>query len=219
MYVILHRLVLCNFAGVKCPTDSRKRPDQRLLEGGKVCLSICLCLWSACLSVSCRWCVSVCLSVLLLYHCVCCGVQIDEAADEKHRLEEKQRASRKQREKKGEEWKPLWVLTFVCVCACVCIHACMCVCVCTHIKLDVTICQRMLCLGSLIRECMRYKGMRYLSIVIWTFLAIITRTVACHAVIYIGFTCASLYVVHTTRCNLITNTHSSQCRLSVNRLV
>ena len=24
------------FSGVKCPTDSRKRPDQRLLENGQV---------------------------------------------------------------------------------------------------------------------------------------------------------------------------------------
>ena len=71
-------------ADLKCPTDSRKRPDQRLLEGGKVCL------------VGVYW--LVCDVVLL---------QIDEASEEKHRLEEKQRASRKQREKKGEDWRPM----------------------------------------------------------------------------------------------------------------
>lgn len=55
-------------SSVKCPTDSRKRPDQQLLENG----------------------------------------QVDEAAEEKTRLEEKQRAVRKAREKKKQEWKPLW---------------------------------------------------------------------------------------------------------------
>lgn len=50
-----------------CPTDSRKRTDQRFLEEGLV----------------------------------------DEAASEKHRLEEKQRAARKKREAKKEKWKPL----------------------------------------------------------------------------------------------------------------
>lgn len=53
---------------VQCPTDSRKRPDQRLLEYAKV----------------------------------------DEAASEKHRLEEKQRHARKAREHKKETWKPRW---------------------------------------------------------------------------------------------------------------
>ena len=32
----------------------------------------------------------------------------DEAADEKHRLEEKQRAVRRNREMKGEGYKPRW---------------------------------------------------------------------------------------------------------------
>ena len=52
---------------VTCPTDSRKRGDERLLEEGLV----------------------------------------DEAASEKYRLEEKQRAARKKREAKKEKWKPL----------------------------------------------------------------------------------------------------------------
>eukprot|EP00112_Aurelia_sp_Birch-Aquarium-sp1_P007565 Seg1825.2 transcript_id=Seg1825.2/GoldUCD/mRNA.D3Y31 product="Oxysterol-binding protein 2" protein_id=Seg1825.2/GoldUCD/D3Y31 len=51
---------------IHCPTDTRKRPDQRLLEFAKV----------------------------------------DEAATEKHRLEEKQRHTRKAREHKKEIWKP-----------------------------------------------------------------------------------------------------------------
>lgn len=49
-------------------TDSRFRPDIRLLENGK----------------------------------------IDEASNEKHRLEEKQRESRKIMKKEGESWKPCW---------------------------------------------------------------------------------------------------------------
>eukprot|EP00794_Sanderia_malayensis_P015364 gene15364-16941_t len=53
---------------ITCPTDSRKRPDQRLLEFAKV----------------------------------------DEAATEKHRLEEKQRHVKKAREHKKEIWKPMW---------------------------------------------------------------------------------------------------------------
>eukprot|EP00731_Ephydatia_muelleri_P015304 Em0008g1024a len=53
---------------VVCPTDSRKRPDVRLLEDG----------------------------------------EIDQAADAKFRLEEKQRAVRRVREQKKETWKPLW---------------------------------------------------------------------------------------------------------------
>lgn len=50
------------------PSDSRFRPDIRLLEEG----------------------------------------QIDAAATEKNRLEEKQRAARKDRKKKKEEWVPVW---------------------------------------------------------------------------------------------------------------
>jgi len=50
------------------PTDSRLRPDQRLMEEGKM----------------------------------------DVAAQEKHRLEEKQRAARRLREEMGQEFKPLW---------------------------------------------------------------------------------------------------------------
>ncbi|XP_057304089.1 oxysterol-binding protein 1-like [Hydractinia symbiolongicarpus] len=53
---------------IKCPTDSRFRPDQRLLEEGFV----------------------------------------DEASDEKYRLEEKQRAGRKKREQNKEIWRPRW---------------------------------------------------------------------------------------------------------------
>ncbi len=52
---------------VTCPTDSRFRPDQRLLENGK----------------------------------------IDEASNEKFRLEEKQRAARKKREASHVIYKPL----------------------------------------------------------------------------------------------------------------
>ena len=51
---------------VTCPTDSRNRPDQRLLENGNV----------------------------------------DEASSQKFRLEEKQRASRRVRESRKEQWKP-----------------------------------------------------------------------------------------------------------------
>lgn len=53
---------------VTCPTDSRLRPDQRLLEDGHV----------------------------------------DEAGDEKYRLEEKQRAARRKREAAKQTYKPLW---------------------------------------------------------------------------------------------------------------
>lgn len=53
---------------VRCPTDSRKRTDQRMLENSMV----------------------------------------DDAADEKYRLEEKQRGARKKREQRKEKWKPLW---------------------------------------------------------------------------------------------------------------
>ncbi len=52
---------------VTCPTDSRLRPDQRLLENGLV----------------------------------------EEAGNEKYRLEEKQRAARKRREADRETYKPL----------------------------------------------------------------------------------------------------------------
>lgn len=52
---------------VTCPTDSRLRPDQRLLENGK----------------------------------------LDEAGNEKYRLEEKQRAARKRREASHVTYKPL----------------------------------------------------------------------------------------------------------------
>ena len=52
---------------VKCPTDSRYRPDQRLLENGDV----------------------------------------DEASDEKFRLEEKQRTARRLRESRKERWRPV----------------------------------------------------------------------------------------------------------------
>lgn len=55
-------------ADINCPTDSRFRPDQRLLEQG----------------------------------------QIDEAGQEKYRLEEKQRAARRKRENKKETWEPRW---------------------------------------------------------------------------------------------------------------
>ncbi|ESP02653.1 hypothetical protein LOTGIDRAFT_171854 [Lottia gigantea] len=53
------------------PTDSRKRPDIRYLEEGK----------------------------------------IDEAADAKNRLEEKQRQARKERKKQKGDWQPLWFET------------------------------------------------------------------------------------------------------------
>jgi hypothetical protein len=53
---------------VTCPTDSRYRPDQRLLENGDV----------------------------------------DEASDEKFRLEEKQRTARRLRESRKERWRPVW---------------------------------------------------------------------------------------------------------------
>jgi len=56
---------------VQCPTDSRRRPDQRLLEFARV----------------------------------------EEAASEKHRLEEKQRHARKVREHRREQWKPRWFVS------------------------------------------------------------------------------------------------------------
>ena len=52
---------------VTCPTDSRFRPDQRLLEDGLV----------------------------------------DDASDEKYRLEDKQRTARRKRESSKQTWKPL----------------------------------------------------------------------------------------------------------------
>ncbi|XP_065060670.1 oxysterol-binding protein 1-like [Rhopilema esculentum] len=58
---------------INCPTDSRRRPDQRLLEFAKV----------------------------------------EEAASEKHRLEEKQRHARKAREHRKETWKPRWFVSEV----------------------------------------------------------------------------------------------------------
>lgn len=56
---------------ITCHTDSRKRPDQRLLEYAKV----------------------------------------DEAAAVKHRLEEKQRTSRKARDHRKEIWSPRWFVS------------------------------------------------------------------------------------------------------------
>ena len=110
--VILYPLPLPFYAvllssAVTCPTDSRKRPDQRLLEEGKV----------------------------------------DDAASEKYRLEEKQRAARRLRQSKKEEWKPRWgcgggcvhVCMCVCMCACVyvCVYVCMCVCMCACVRVHV----------------------------------------------------------------------------------
>ena len=74
-----------SLSAVTCPTDSRKRPDQRLLEEGNV----------------------------------------DAASSEKYRLEEKQRAARRLRQSRKEEWKPRCVCRGVggcggCVCVCVC---------------------------------------------------------------------------------------------------
>lgn len=43
-------------------------------------------------------------------------MQIDKAAAEKHRLEEKQRASRKERQQTKQEWKPRCVSVFICKC-------------------------------------------------------------------------------------------------------
>ena len=62
-----------SLSAVTCPTDSRKRPDQRLLEEGNV----------------------------------------DAASSEKYRLEEKQRAARRLRQSRKEEWKPRCVCVYV----------------------------------------------------------------------------------------------------------
>ena len=47
-----------------------------------------------------RYCLYSCLFLLYI-------VQLEEAGEEKVRLEEKQRAARKAREKRKEEWKPV----------------------------------------------------------------------------------------------------------------
>ena len=96
--IVLQLCVTC--ADVKCPTDARRRPDQRYLEEDQVTWVIISCYSNSCMIM-----------------------QVDKAAAEKHRLEEKQRAARRERQQTKQEWKPR------CVCVCVCARACVCVCV------------------------------------------------------------------------------------------
>ena len=63
---------------------------------------------------------------------------MDGASSEKFRLEEKQRAARRLRQSKKEEWKPRCVC--VCVCACVCVCVCVCMCACVHVCIVLVVC-------------------------------------------------------------------------------
>lgn len=77
------------------PTDSRLRPDIRLLEQGQIGNRKDKCCEDP----------ERHLSIISL---ICCVFSVaDLASAEKNRLEEKQRAARKERKKRKEEWSPL----------------------------------------------------------------------------------------------------------------
>ncbi|GAB1597929.1 oxysterol-binding protein-related protein 1-like isoform X1 [Argonauta hians] len=75
------------------PTDSRLRPDIRLLEQGDID--------GAAIEKN-R------LEEKQRGHPICSEKGLDTAAIEKNRLEEKQRSARRERKKKKEEWTPVW---------------------------------------------------------------------------------------------------------------
>ena len=81
-----------------CPTYSRYRPDQRLLEEGHVRNFILNLIY---FTKKKRLNLKIFISLMFYLFS-----QIDEAGQEKYRLEEKQRASRRKREGKKETWEP-----------------------------------------------------------------------------------------------------------------
>lgn len=77
-------------------TDSRLRPDIRAMETGDIG-TVCTLLPSG-VSATC-WCCDVAIQASVMVHFP------DVASAEKKRLEEKQRAARKNRTKPTDEWK------------------------------------------------------------------------------------------------------------------
>lgn len=92
--------------GVLAPTDCRLRPDIRAMENGNMGNEVIKTQnqpYSA-------PCCSHMLNPNIWFLWLCVRVCADEASREKERLEEKQRAARKERAKDGEEWSTRLVL-------------------------------------------------------------------------------------------------------------
>lgn len=81
------------------PTDCRLRPDIRAMENGDIGTT-------SCIIVQC--CFSPCLHSKNHFYSVTRLLFTDTASHEKERLEEKQRASRRERSKDEEEWTTRW---------------------------------------------------------------------------------------------------------------